>query len=300
MALQVLTMKIDIVIATYNRADCVVAAIESCLQYKQDFGYLYVVVNGSTDDTMQKLAVFDQDSQVVIIELDKNYGAPAGKNVGLRKSSAEIVVVIDDDAEFFSVQPINEVRRMFEADATLGIVQFKIVNAELGKVLKYEFPAGDPAANADKVFKVGTFTGAGHAMRKQMLDDVGYYDDEFFYAHEELDLSFRAINGGWIIKYMPAVGVIHKKNPQGRLPMKSVIGKMFLNRLVINRRYLPFIYRTSACVLWFMKTAVWARGIGVAVATLRQYLTLRSGIRRQPLTPAALAYLRKNYGRLWY
>ena len=48
-------MRIDVVIATYNRGDCIGAAVDSVLEYREDIGVIYVVVNGSTDNTLDNL-----------------------------------------------------------------------------------------------------------------------------------------------------------------------------------------------------------------------------------------------------
>jgi hypothetical protein len=133
-----------------------------------------------------------------------------------------------------------------------------------------------------------------------MLDGAGYYEDSFFYAHEELDLSFRAVQAGWSIWYKPSIGVYHKKNPRGRLPQRDVILNMLLNRMVISRRYLPLRYRLVSNALWCLKAALWSRRISVPVLALRNYRRLRSDIDRLPLSAAALDYMKQNYGRLWY
>jgi len=293
-------MKIDAVIATYNREDCIVDAVNSLLQYQDDMGVIYVVINGSTDKTMERLSVFSDEDKVILIEIDKNLGAPGGKNIGMRRSDADVLVIIDDDAEFFSDEPIKLIDEIFSADPVLGIIQFKIVNYAQKHIMNNEFPGKDVATQGDSEFKIGSYTGAGHAIRKNMLESVGYYQDSFFYGHEELDLSFRAIQGGWSIWYKPSIGVYHKKNPGGRLPKREMIVNMLLNRMIISRKYLPLKYRVVSTVLWCSKVALWSRSIVVPLLAIREYLKLRHNIERFQLSAEALNYMKHNYGRLWY
>jgi len=293
-------MKIDAVIATYNREDCIVDAVNSLLQYRINLGAIYVVINGSTDKTMERLAVFSDDEKVVLIELDKNLGAPGGKNVGMRRSDADVLVIIDDDAEFYSSEPIKIIDEIFSTNPTLGIIQFKIVNYTHKRIMSNEFPGSDADTQGDMEFKIGSFTGAGHAIRKSMLERVGYYQDSFFYGHEELDLSFRAVQGGWSIWYKPSIGVYHKKNPGGRLPERDMIVNMLLNRMVISRKYLPLRYRLVSTVLWCSKVALWSRSITVPILAIREYLRQRPNIERLQLSSEALNYMKLNYGRLWF
>jgi glycosyltransferase involved in cell wall biosynthesis len=98
-------MRIDVVIATYNRGDCIGAAVDSVLEYREDIGVIYVVVNGSTDNTLDNLKIYENNSQVIIVNIKNNLGAPAGKNIGMKKSDAEVIVIIDDDAVFFYGKP---------------------------------------------------------------------------------------------------------------------------------------------------------------------------------------------------
>lgn len=293
-------MKIDAVIATYNREDCVVDAVDSLLQYRGDLGTVYVVVNGSTDDTLEKLSIYDGDHQVEVLVQKENIGAPAGKNIGMIKSDADVIIVIDDDAVFFTKNPIVKVKEIFSNDETLGIIQFKVVNYELKKVMDYEFPGNDVDTQENTEFLISSFTGAGHAIRKSMLVDVGYYPDSFFYAHEELDLSFRAVISGWIIKFIPDIGVYHKKSPKGRLPENRMIEKMVVNRMLVAYAYLPIRYRLVSAFLWLGKSALWSRSLKVPIRALLKYSYEKKSVCRKRVTQESMKYFKTNFGRLWY
>jgi len=293
-------MRVDVVIATYNRGDCIVDAIDSVLVYRDDIGVIYVVVNGSTDNTLDELKKYENDNQVIIVSSESNLGAPAGKNIGMKKSDADVIIVIDDDAVFFTDDPVSKIKDVFSSDSRLGVIQFKVVNYDLKKVMDYEFPGHNVETQENKEFLISSFTGAGHAIRKAMLDDVGYYPDSFFYAHEELDLSFRAIIGGWVVKYIPVVGVYHKKSPKGRLPENKMIEKMVVNRMLIAYSYLPITYRLVSGFLWLAKSALWSRSLTVPIKALSQYFKEKKTVLRNPVNQESMKYLKTNFGRLWY
>lgn len=292
-------MNVDLVLATYNRAAQLRRTLQNILTYGEGLGRIYVVNNGSTDDT-RRLIEEVTDPRVCAIHNEQNLGAAAGKNVGLRRSSADVVIVIDDDAEFCSPWPVQEVRRAFEDDPRLAVVQFKIINNASGRVLNMEFPGRDASREANDSFLIGYFIGAGHALRKAALDDVGYYPDDFgLYAHEEVDLSYRVINGGYRMRYVPAVAVRHMKDPGGRISRGEVLYWMLYNRLVMTRKYLPLPYSAINGILWSMKTAIDARSLTVPVRAWMRYFRERGTLARNPLSAAALEYLRRNNGRLY-
>jgi len=292
-------VKVDLVIATYNRAGQLRETLRNVLQYAQGLNRIYVVNNGCSDNTDEVLREFT-DETLVVLRSPVNLGAAAGKNVGLRRSDADIIIVIDDDAEFCTADPVARVRELFGRDERLGIAQFKIINCQSRTVLRYEFPGDDPEHRSDETFDIGYFVGAGHAIRKRLLDEVGYYPDDFgLYAHEEVDLSYRAVNGGYVMRYAPCVGVLHKKDPGGRLPPAKVLYQLFYNRLIMSHRYLPLPYSVICNCLWFLRTAVSARSVALPYEAWREYSRRKPLLRRDVLSPTAIAYLRSTGGRLF-
>lgn len=292
-------MRVDIVIATYNRAEILKKTIENVLESAHGFGKLYVVDNASTDNTRAVLESFVDDRLITVFN-DQNLGAAGGKNAGLRMSTSDIVVVIDDDAVFASDNPIEEVVRIFESDEHLGLIQFKIINYQTGKVLRYEFPGDHPDIDQNNSFNIGYFIGAGHAIRKSMLERVGYYPDDFgLYAHEEVDLSYRAINHGYTMRYEPSVAVLHKKAPGGRMPANAVLHQLLLNRMIMSRKYLPRRYALVNNFLWIAKTLFNSRSPFLIVVVLREYIMKKASIIPDVLTHQALHYMKQYNGRLF-
>jgi GT2 family glycosyltransferase len=279
-------MRVDIVIATYNRADTLRETIENVLSSAHGFGKLFVVDNASTDHTRSVMESFTDD-RVVAVFNDKNLGAAGGKNVGLRMSEADVVVVIDDDA-------------VFASEELLGLIQFKIINFQTRKVLRYEFPGDHPEVDQDNSFYIGYFIGAGHAIRKSMLERVGYYPDDFgLYAHEEVDLSYRAINHGYTMRYEPSIAVLHKKAPGGRLPANAVLHQLLLNRMIMSRKHLPYRYALVNNLLWIAKTLFNSRSPLLIIDVLREYAIKRKSTVPEVLTRQALRYMKQYNGRLF-
>ena len=60
-----------------------------------------------------------------------------------------------------------------------------------------------------KVEEVFAACGASYLMRREMIDDVGLLDDDFFIYYEDTDLSWRARLRGWKVVYSPQAYVRH-------------------------------------------------------------------------------------------
>ena len=70
------------------------------------------------------------------------------------------------------------------------------------------FPEDDHG-QYDRPEEVFAGCGAALLLRKEMLEDVGLFDEDFFMYYEDMDLSWRARRRGWKIQYVPGAVVRH-------------------------------------------------------------------------------------------
>ena len=84
---------VSVVIPNYNRADAVVAAVESAL--KQDFSPLEVIVidDGSQDDSLDRLRAID-DPRLVVVAVT-NGGAGPARNRGFDLARGDYIALLD-------------------------------------------------------------------------------------------------------------------------------------------------------------------------------------------------------------
>jgi N-acetylglucosaminyl-diphospho-decaprenol L-rhamnosyltransferase len=54
--------------------------------------------------------------------------------------------------------------------------------------------------------------GAALVLRREALDEVGLFDEEFFLYSEEVDLQFRLRKAGWEVDYFPEATVVHHES----------------------------------------------------------------------------------------
>ena len=92
---------VSIIVPAYNRADHIVACIESVCKQTYRPIELIIVDDGSTDDTLavcesHKSANHDSHFRMIVLSQSNN-GAPAARNNGFRKSSGEYIIFLDSD-----------------------------------------------------------------------------------------------------------------------------------------------------------------------------------------------------------
>jgi GT2 family glycosyltransferase len=142
------------------------------------------------------------------------------------------------------------------------------------------------------------FSGAAHAIRRTVFDKVGYYPENFFYGMEEYDLSFRALDAGYIIRYTDKVVILHKESPTGRLTPKEKRKGMWLNKTTVAWKYLPLRYFISTALIWSLWYLLKSKGdLG---GYFKGWAAIFRMTRTEKRRPVGLAYLKKVKARLAY
>jgi glycosyltransferase involved in cell wall biosynthesis len=168
---------ISVIITTYNYQNYIERAIRSALdQSLSRSEYEVIVVNdASTDHTKQILENYTED--IRIINLEKNVGLAAARNIGIKKARGQFVVFLDADDYIHHHMLLVQKVHLSENDLIDAVsVDYFLVN-ERGSHMEHVSAEKKPIA-------------CGIMFRKDLLYDIGFYD-ESFRAREEEDLRIR-------------------------------------------------------------------------------------------------------------
>src|SRR5260221_2758489 len=204
--------KVSIIVVNYNGGK----VFEDCLKSLKKLTYpnyeLIIFDNGSTDGT-QKYATHKSD---------KNLGFVGGNNKGLEKANGKYVLLLNND----TTVPTNLldilVARM-EKDETIGVVQPKIYlmdragyldNAgsfftKIGFLEHWGFNKKD-SREFEKEVEIFSAKGACMLIRKDLIDKIGLFDDDYFAYFEESDFCFRVWISGFKVLFFPKTFIYHK------------------------------------------------------------------------------------------
>lgn len=219
------------------------------------------------------------------VELPENLGIPGGRNVGIEAfgpggSDVDVLLFLDDDGLLPNADTGELVREAFAADPQLGIISFRIADPETGTTQRRHVPrlrAADPMRSS----RVTTFLGGASAVRTKVIEQVGALPAEFFYAHEETDLAWRALDAGWLIDYRSDMVLYHPLTAPSR---HAVYHRMVArNRVWLARRNLPWPLVPAYLGSWLLLTLL-RRPSGPALRAwfggFREGLTTGCGPRR--------------------
>ncbi len=92
-------MLIDVILPTFNRAYCLDRSIASVLAQTHQHLKLFIIDDGSTDETRDVIQKYLSDPRVHYL-VKTNQGVSAARNYGIRQAQAEWIALIDSDDEW--------------------------------------------------------------------------------------------------------------------------------------------------------------------------------------------------------
>jgi N-acetylglucosaminyl-diphospho-decaprenol L-rhamnosyltransferase len=204
-----------------------------------------VVDNGSADGSAA--AVRAEFPAVTVLQPGANLGYARAANLGAAATRAPVVAVLNADTEIEPGTSAALVGR-FDAEPRLGAVGPKLHNPDgsrypsarsapsLGDAIGHALLGGIAPGNRftrayrqldidpDLARPVEWVSGAAVWLRREALDRVGGWDEQFFMFFEDVDLCRRLERDGWEVTYEPAGHVVHAVGiSRARRPRRSVV-----------------------------------------------------------------------------
>lgn len=297
------------IIITYNRPQDVLELLKNIVQLDKANELIeeIIVVNNASTADYTKVEKYARSIQALVtyIMAPHNLGVTKGRNFAIEKSSAPILILIDDDAVLENKDCLTNIITGFSTQNTSrpkAIISFKVLYYDTHKMQQNALPHKQYNAYKDKHhFETYYYAGGAHAIRRTVLEEVGKYPEDFFYGMEEYDLSYRILDADYCIIYSSSVVMLHKESPFGRKPKNEKLRMMWVNKSRVAWRHLPKRYFYSTAVLWSLQylrmTNFDVKGF---ILGWKQIAGIKTQEPRKPIRPSTLRYLRKLQARLWY
>ena len=287
------------------------SALHECLcslqqQTLRDFEVIVV------DNSGQHLVAGNsaQNSFARIISNDKNLGFGAAINQGIRASDAPFIATLNDDA---IAHPgwLEALLEAGESRRDVGMCASQVRLASDGSLDSAGMllcPDGSskqrghlqPPSAYPRVQEVLLPSGSAALYRREMLEDVGLFDESFFLYCEDTDLGLRARWAGWECLYVPDAVVEHRYSHSAGKASALKAYYVERNRLFLALKNLPasllFDMPFHSCSRYFWHAVFAMRGHGAAAAFQKE------GNRARALPAMVLRAHRElfqNAPRLW-
>jgi len=264
---------ISVIILNWNGRIHLKECLDS-LRYQtyKDFEVIFVD-NGSTDNSVE--FVRENFPDVKILTLNKNVGFSKGNNEGIKIAKSEYIVLLNND---------TKVDKYWLEELYKSVCKHTEISFFASKIIYYDETekidsAGDGYAICGAPFKIGHYENkskhsrekiifgacAGASLyRKEMLDDIGLLDEDFFAIYEDGDLNFRAQLKGYKCLFVPSAIVYHKGSSSigtlsdfyvyyGQRNVEYVYIKNMPFLLILKNGYIHFFYNLLAFVYFSIK-----------------------------------------------
>lgn len=263
MTAQAAEPEVSVVIVNYNGLRYLEPCLDALCAQHIDAGWEVILVdNRSSDGSADH--VRGRYPGVRVLESRSNLGFAGGNNLGLRMSRARYAVLLNNDTRVRAgwLQALVDVAR---AEPRAGAVASKLVFMDRPHVLNNcgSLLLSD-GSGADRGFQeedhgqydtreeVFGACGNGVLLRREMLDDVGLFDETFFTYYEDTDLNWRMRLKGWKVIYEPAAVVEHVHAGTSVEWSPSFTFHVDRNRLfmIVKDAPLSMVARTFATFAW--------------------------------------------------
>lgn len=265
---------IVIIVVNYGTAELTIEAVKSVLgkTHGKRSIEIHVVDNASPGDDAQILKKAHKANawgQKVTLHLETtNHGFGRGNNVifdmlSARTTPPDAVFLLNPDASLEN-ETLDTLAMRMETNPKIGFAgagisnpsgeervaafRFPSISAEFSQALGFgpvtrlmgrwqvALPAEHPEADVDWV------AGAALLIRWGTLQEIGFFDPDFFLYFEEVELMWRGAQAGWRCRYVPEARVVHIEG--AATDVKSGRGQ--------RKRYPA--YRYASWRLYFSKT----------------------------------------------
>lgn len=240
------TPRVSVIIPNWNGLRLLRPCLEALRRQTVADREVIVVENASTDGSREALAA--EYPEVRVLAQETNLGFAAGCNAGIRAARGRVIALLNNDVE---AEPdwLAELlaalerhpragavasRMMSHADRTLLNAAGDLYRADGTPDSRGVWQAYGPPFDAE--VEVFGASGGAVAYRREMLEDVGLFEERFFMWCEDVDLAWRARLAGWKTVYAPRAVVYHHMSATGGGPLSSYyVGRNTL--WVIARNY---------------------------------------------------------------
>ncbi len=200
----------------------------------------FVVDNGSSDGSQEMVRKLFP--AVRLIENEKNIGFAAANNLALRQAKGDYFLLLNSDTVlpagsidilldyatrhpevgFASPQLLNE-----DGSIQHTIANFPSLATELlqKSILRWIFPQRyhSKRVTFSQPTEVETLVGACLLAKREMTEQIGFYDEDFFFFIEESEWCLRGAKVGWKAVLVPESEIYHLQGQSGkkvRIPVR--------------------------------------------------------------------------------
>ena len=247
-------MEVSVVIPNYNGIQFIKGCLDSLIALEDTVEYEIIVVDNGSDDGSREL-VEKSYKDVKLISLDKNYGFCKAVNVGIQKAQAPFVILLNNDTKVLDGF-VEGLYKCISGNEKLFSVSPMMIQAKKPELID---DAGDfycalgwaytkgkdkPVGRYEKSYPITAACGGASIYRKQIFEQIGYFDEAHFAYLEDIDVGYRARIYGYENYYEPKAKVYHEgSGASGSRYNEFKVTHSSRNSIYLIRKNMPWLQR---------------------------------------------------------
>jgi GT2 family glycosyltransferase len=231
------------IIIISSKKDYLSVCLESVISALKDIKSEVILIDNASQDKIYE-TVNKNTPWIKVIRRESNGGFGENNNLGMKVAKGRYVLLLNDDTKIVDKNIFKDMVAWMDSHPRVGLATCALVNPDL----KTYQGSGGSFPTLPKVFAWMTFlddipgldniikpyhplhswspfhtnedffrkphkedwlTGAYFLMRKEAMDAVGFFDEDFFLYVEEVELAYRFAKKGWEAWYLPKWKTIH-------------------------------------------------------------------------------------------
>ena len=208
--------KVTVIIPNYNGLRFMEPCFAALRQQKFKEFDILVVDNGSQDGSVEWL----KDHEIPSIFLEENTGFSGAVNVGIRACETPYVILLNNDTEPYPdyvgelVRCMDRFPEVFSASSKMLQLSNRELMDDAGDMYSvlgwaYQRGVGQPASRYSRARQVFAACAGAAIYRREVFEEIGYFDESHFAYLEDIDVGYRAKIFGYKNVYCPTAKVCH-------------------------------------------------------------------------------------------
>lgn len=288
-------MNILVSLINYNSRDHILNCLKDIYDQETEHSFHVVVFdNNSPDHSADEIK--KEFPKIELIKHDKNLGFGKAHNLVAKKvEKYDAMLLVNPDTRF-GKNTFEGLFSFLEKNTRTGIVSGKIVKADGGLDsnggnfpfgfaliswlfnfeslgFKQNFHRTDESyyENSREVDWVG---GTFMLIRKEVIEKIGLFDDDFFMYFEDVDLCIRTKKAGFSVKINPEVAIMHMSGASSENPRLFQWSNEYKNLLLFYEKNIGFLSSLFVRMLVYISIVlrIIAFGLLGKIATAKTYV----------------------------
>ncbi len=248
---------LSIVIVNWNTCALLAQCLASIYANVSGTDFEVIVVDNASQDDSVTMVKRDFP-QVRLIENDENVGFTRANNQAMAVSGGRYILLLNSDAVVLSGAS-EGLLALAESHPQAGLVGAQLLNPDgtfqasytdfptlwreflilsgLGRLLySPHYPSHGPEEGRGPR-QVDYVEGACLLVRRQVFQEMGGFDEDFFMYAEEVDWCYRMRQAGWEVWYAPQVRIVHHGGASSRKKRTSAEAQLYRSRVMFFRKH---------------------------------------------------------------